>query len=86
MQKARSVIENLLTQGKLEAAIEGSMILCNAYQELGKVGESFAYRNLKTGEILCCFADAKSFGSGKAHVSKDRIHFYYIDKSGKKVD
>lgn len=30
MQKARSVIENLLTQGKLEAAIEGSMILCQA--------------------------------------------------------
>jgi hypothetical protein len=54
--------------------------------ELGKVGESFAYRNVKTGEILCCFADAKSFGSGKAYVSKDRINFYYIDKSGKKVD
>jgi hypothetical protein len=54
--------------------------------ELGKVGESFAFRNVKTGEILCCFADAKSFGSGKAYVSKDRINFYYIDKTGKKVE
>jgi hypothetical protein len=48
--------------------------------------ESFAYRNLKTGEILCFFAEAKSFGSGKAYVSKDRINFYYKDKTGKKVD
>jgi hypothetical protein len=30
MQKARSVIETMLTQGKLEAAIAGSMILCKA--------------------------------------------------------
>lgn len=86
MQKARSVVENLLTQGKLEAAIEGSMILCKAYQELGKVGESFAFRNVKTGETLCCFVDAKSFGNRKAYVSRDGKNFYYIDKSGKKVD
>jgi len=54
--------------------------------ELGKVGESFAFRNVRTGDILCCFADAKAFGNGKAYVSKDRINFYYIDNTGKKVE
>ena len=33
MQHARPIIEHLLTKGKLEAAIEGSLILCRHYAD-----------------------------------------------------
>jgi hypothetical protein len=50
--------------------------------ERGKVGEKMAFRNVQTGEILCCFADAEDFSAGKAYVSKDGVNYFYINKQG----
>lgn len=51
--------------------------------ELGYMGDQFAYRNLKTKEIICCFQKAEEFSGGKARVSTTGKQFFYIDKNGK---
>lgn len=53
--------------------------------ELGYVGQKLAFRNVRTLEILCCFADAKDFKGGKAYVSKDGVKYFYVDKQGNEV-
>jgi Effector-associated domain 11 len=42
------------------------------------------YRNLKTGQILCCYDDGDNFNDGKARVSQNGQYFY-IDKNGNRV-
>ncbi|MBL7806573.1 MAG: hypothetical protein JNN28_02095 [Saprospiraceae bacterium] len=53
--------------------------------ELGYMGDKYAFRNVRTKEILCCYAAAKGFSDGKAYVSPDGKNFYYINKKGEKV-
>lgn len=53
--------------------------------ELGYVGQKLAFKNVRTLEILCCYADAKVFKGGKAYVSEDGVKYFYIDKRGKVV-
>jgi len=54
--------------------------------ERGKVGDKMAFRNVQTGEILCCYADAEDFSGGKANVSKNGIKYFYINKNGVEVE
>lgn len=54
--------------------------------ERGYKGSKLAFRNVRTKEILCCFADADDFSGGKAYVSKDGTNYYYINKRGEKVE
>ncbi len=54
--------------------------------ELGKVGSDMAFRNVRTGVILCCYRDAEPFSGGKAYVSKDQVNYFYIDKKGNRVE
>lgn len=54
--------------------------------ERGYIGQNLAFRNVRTREIICCFADAQDFSGGKARVSKDGMHYFYIDKRGKEVE
>ncbi|HAD13995.1 MAG TPA: hypothetical protein DCF33_16340 [Saprospirales bacterium] len=53
--------------------------------ELGYMGDKYAFKNVRTKEILCCYAAAKGFSDGKAYVSLDGINFFYINKKGDKV-
>ena len=53
--------------------------------ERGYMGQKFAFRNVRTLEILCCYADAEDFSGGKAYVSKDGQTYLYIDKKGNVV-
>lgn len=53
--------------------------------ELGYMGDKYAFRNVRTREILCCYADAKGFSGGMAYVSLDGRNFFYINKKGEKV-
>jgi len=50
--------------------------------ELGYMGDRYAYRNLRTKEVICCFQKAEEFSGGKARVSTNGEQFYYIDKNG----
>ncbi len=54
--------------------------------ELGKVGSDMAFRNVRTGVILCCYRDAEPFSGGKSYVSKDQVNYFYIDKKGNRVE
>ncbi len=53
--------------------------------ELGYMGNNYAFRNVRTKEILCCYAAAKGFSDGKAYVSTDGKNFFYINKKGEKI-
>lgn len=52
--------------------------------ERGYVGDRFAFRNVRTNSILCCYEEASDFSEGKALVKQDGASFY-IDKNGNKV-
>lgn len=54
--------------------------------ERGYVGNKLAFRNVRTNEILCCYADAEDFSGGKAYVSRDGVNFFNINKRGEKVE
>ncbi|HLP94385.1 MAG TPA: hypothetical protein VK168_10140 [Saprospiraceae bacterium] len=53
--------------------------------ELGYMGDKYAFRNVRTKEILCCYAAAKGFSDGKAFVSTDGKSFFFINKKGEKI-
>lgn len=53
--------------------------------ERGKVGGKMAFRNVQTGKILCCYADAEDFEGGKANVSQDGVTYFFINKKGERV-
>jgi hypothetical protein len=53
--------------------------------ELGYMGDKYAFKNVRTKEILCCYTAAKGFSDGKAYVSLDGKNFFYINKKGDKV-
>lgn len=54
--------------------------------ERGYMGRKQAFRNVKTNQILCCYADAEDFSGGKAYVSKDGVSYFYMDKKGNRVE
>ena len=49
------------------------------------MGGKIAFRNVQTGELLCCYADAEDFEGGKANVSTDGAAYFYINKKGERV-
>ena len=53
--------------------------------ERGKIDGKMAFRNVRTGEILCCYADAEDFSNGKAYVSKDGVKYIYINNKGEEL-
>lgn len=54
--------------------------------ERGYIDGKLAFRNVRTKEIICCFSNAEDFSGGKAYVSKDGVNYYFMDKSGRKVE
>lgn len=47
-------------------------------------GRQFAFRNLRTQNILCCYDDAEKFAGGKARVQQNGRYFY-INKNGTEI-
>ena len=47
-------------------------------------GSRFAFRNLRTQAILCCYDDAEKFAGGKARVQQNGRYFY-INKNGTEI-
>ncbi|MFN0034473.1 MAG: hypothetical protein ACKVUS_05350 [Saprospiraceae bacterium] len=54
--------------------------------ERGKVGGKLAFRNVRTKQVLCCYAGAEDFSGGKAYVSKDGVQYHYINNKGERVE